>query len=173
MIGWDLGSEHATSTCRSRYIDQTPKKANDLWLSMSEWQDVFHPSFCKLMEKCVLYSGKFSREKTKFWGYLQKFSPQNLGVWQYFVAPASILQKIFHKINNFAMIWKIWSKIGIPLVARQTYDNAFGLSIMIFTASSKITSLPKDINRLHLAASSALKFAYTTSKGATGSNIPI
>ena len=63
--------------------------------------------------------------------------------------------------------------IGIPLVARQTYDNVFGLSIMIFTASSKITSLPKDINRLHLAASSALNFAYMTSKGTTGSNISI
>ena len=64
-------------------------------------------------------------------------------------------------------------EIGIPLVARQTYDNVFGFSIMIFTASSKITSLPKDINRLHLAASSVLNFAYMTSKGTTGSNISI
>ena len=40
-----------------------------------------------------------------------------------------------------------------------TYDNVFGLSIMIFTASSKIMSLPNDINRLHLVASSASNFA--------------
>ena len=33
-------------------------------------------------------------------------------------------------------------------------------AIMISTASSKITSLPKDINRLHLAASSASNFAH-------------
>ena len=58
-------------------------------------------------------------------------------------------------------------------MARQTYDNVFGLKIMIFTASSKITSLPKDINRLHFAASSALNFAYMTSKGTTGLNISI
>ena len=58
-------------------------------------------------------------------------------------------------------------------MARQTYDNVFGLSIMIFTASSKITSLPKDINRLHFVASLALNFAYMTSKGTTGLNISI
>ena len=58
-------------------------------------------------------------------------------------------------------------------MARQTYDNVFGLSIMIFTASSKIMSLPNDINRLHLATSSAVNFAYMTSKGTTGSNISI
>ena len=131
-------------------------------------------NWCFPWKNAYCIAGNFQGRKQSFGVICKlKFSPQNLGVWQYFVAPASILQKIFHKINNFAMIWKIWSKIGIPLVARQTYDNAFGLSIMIFTASSKITSLPKDINRLHLAASSALKFAYTTSKGTTGSNIPI
>ena len=52
------------------------------------------------------------------------------------------------------------SEIGIPLVARQAYDNVFGLKIMIFTVSSKIMSFPIDINRLHFPPSLALNFAY-------------
>ena len=52
------------------------------------------------------------------------------------------------------------SEIGIPLVARQAYDNVVGVKIMIFTASSKITSFPIDINRLHLPPYLALNFAY-------------
>ena len=50
------------------------------------------------------------------------------------------------------------------IVARQAYDNVFGLSIMIFTASLKITSLPIDINRLDLLPSLALNFVYMTNK---------
>ena len=40
-----------------------------------------------------------------------------------------------------------------------TYDNVFGLRIMIFTTSSKITSFPIDIYGLHLPPSSASNFA--------------
>ena len=57
------------------------------------------------------------------------------------------------------------SSFGVSLLRSSTswqgctYDNVFGLKIMIFTASSKITSFPIDINRLHFPPSSASNFA--------------
>ena len=68
-------------------------------------------------------------------------------------------QETWYAVLKIECVISIKGYFLIPRHGKAAHDNVFGLSIMIFTASLKIMSLPKDINRLHFTASSPSNFA--------------
>jgi len=61
------------------------------------------------------------------------------------------------KINNSAKIQRIWCRIGIPLVARQTYNSVFGLKYALSQQILNAILCKTSINSSHLVLTLAQK----------------